>query len=184
MKPSCWVSKAAPTQCEKYSKAHQRQYNEKKSWDYDHDDNANTNIACWDNLSNNWLDISRKPELTIRSGRQVSIDHHQKPGKTLNELSQAFRFVFSSTWLQGTECRPFLSPRRQSKQSKCHLPLAPDIFGRWSSNMLIHYIEVFQSYLLPVNIVVLDIEQTRQCSATFIILQQQNSIRFRKNPFC
>ena len=111
------------------SKAHQRQYNEKKSWDYDHDDNADTKIACWDNLSNNRLDIARKPELTIRSGRQVSIDHHQKPGKTLNELSQAFWFVFSSTWLQGTECRPFLSPRKQNKQSKCHLPQSPDIFG-------------------------------------------------------
>ena len=49
------------------SKAHQRLYNEKKSYDYDHDDNANTNIAYWENLSNNRLDISRKPELTICS---------------------------------------------------------------------------------------------------------------------
>ena len=129
MKPSCWESMAVPSQCDKRQKTHQRQYNEKKSWDYHHDDNAYTNIASWDNLSNNRLNISRKPELTICSGWQGSIDHHQKPGKTLNELSQAFRFVFSSTWLQGTECRPFLSPRRQSKQSKCHLPLSPDVLG-------------------------------------------------------
>ena len=115
---------AVPSRCNKrYSKAHQTQYNQKKSYDYDHYDNANTNIPYWENLSNNRLDISWKPELTICFGRQVSIDHHQKPGN-LNYLKVSDLFSPTPDYRAQSAGLSWVQEGRVSKVSAichCHL---------------------------------------------------------------